>query len=186
MSNYCVLRYKPADLMRWEAALRRLGPEMVRLRFDELARPGAREDQAIPGLVAEAPHPPADFVERWLRGQSLRVTSMRTVLPPACVALVLAVLSFLAWWTVSGALQNPIMPTGTLPTINDAMSAHPPISQLNPPPGTTVPTTSTTTTTIHHDQHSHHRHDRWRAPDGGAERDIAIELNARRLGRLSA
>ena len=136
------LRYKPADLMRWEAALRRLGPEMVRLRFDERARPGARDDQAIPGLVPEAPHPPAAFVERWLRGQSMTVTNARAMLPAICVGVVLVVLGFFAYWETSGVLQNPITPAGTLPTIGAALSAHPPVSQLNPAPGANTTGTS--------------------------------------------
>ncbi len=129
------LRYKPADLMRWEAGLRRLGPEMVRLRLDEQARPGARNDQAIPGLVAEAPYPPAEFVERWLRGQSVTVVNARTMLPAICVGLLLAFLGLFAFWTVSGVLQNPVTPPNTRPTIGAALGTPPPVSQVRPPPG---------------------------------------------------
>ena len=137
------LRYKPADLMRWESALRRLGPEIVRLRLDEQARPGARNDQAIPGLVPEAPYPPAEFVERWLRGQSVKVMNARTMLPAICVGIVLAFVSLFAFWTMNGALQNPITtPPGTQPaigtappTIGAALSTPPPVSQVTPPPG---------------------------------------------------
>lgn len=132
------LRYKPADLMRWEAALRRLGPEMVRLRFDERARPGARDDQVVPGLVPEAPHPPAAFVERWLRGQSMTVTNARAMLPAIGVAVVLATLSYLAYWELSGVLHHPITPHDTPPTINAVLSAPPSVSQVNPSPGTST------------------------------------------------
>lgn len=129
------LRYNPADLIRWEGALRRLGPDLVRLRLDEGARPGAREDHAVLGLVAEAPYPPADFVEHWLRGQATKVVRMRTMLPALGAGVVLVFLSLFAWWTLSDVLQNPMLPAGTLPTINQVASGAPTMAQVHPPPG---------------------------------------------------
>ncbi|HEX4262442.1 MAG TPA: hypothetical protein VHY76_15195 [Acetobacteraceae bacterium] len=134
--------YKPADLLRWDQALRRLGPDMVRMRLDERARPGARDDQVVPGLVAEPPHPPALFVERWLRGEAMTAIDKRGMLPAIGVGAVLLVLCFLTFWQVSAAIQSTAGTAGTPPSINTVMgSGGVSIGQVYPGPG--APTTGT-------------------------------------------